>query len=105
MKKILYPVVLLIAFLSVISFAQAQNSFTVSGKIQDTETDETIAGVNIVVKGTVQGTISDVDGKFNLTTKIHLPATLVISFLGYKTQEISVTETDQSFNIQLVPGA
>ena len=66
-----------------------QQQIKVSGKIIDVATGEALPGVNIVIKGTVIGAISDVDGKYSLT----LPdrnATLVFSFLGYVSQEIPV---------------
>lgn len=64
--------------------AHAQDT-TVSGTLRSSE-GETLPGVNVVVKGTGQGTITDVDGEF----RIQAPedATLVFSFVGYLTQEI-----------------
>ena len=64
----------------------------VTGKVTDAETGEALIGVNIVVKGTTTGTISDVNGNY----QIALPSgsnILVISYIGYKTQEILVSSS------------
>src|SRR5262245_12857200 len=74
------------------SLALAQTS--ISGKVTDAATGESLAGVNIIVKGTVLGTISDTEGQFNLKPKDSPPLTLVFSYIGYATQEIPVTEAN-----------
>ena len=80
---------LLLSLLSVsICFSQT----SVSGKVTDGADGEPLAGVNVVVKGTVLGTITNTSGEFSLTAKDSPPLTLVFSFIGYATQEISITE-------------
>ena len=64
-----------------------QQQISVSGTISDAETGTAMPGVNILVKGTSIGAISDGDGKFTLSTA-ERNATLVFSFIGYITQEI-----------------
>ncbi|WP_299556487.1 TonB-dependent receptor [Seonamhaeicola sp.] len=59
---------------------------TVSGTVSDASGP--LPGVNIVVKGTTQGTQTDFDG--NYTLAVDGNATLVFSFLGYKTKEVAV---------------
>ncbi len=62
--------------------------------INGTVTDETGApmpGVNIVLKGTLTGVISDIDGKFSITVP-DKDAVLIFSFIGYAVQEITVGE-------------
>ncbi len=61
---------------------------TVSGKVTD-ENDEAIPGVNIVIKGTSQGTISDVNGQFSMEVPDE-DAILVFSYIGYTPEEIAV---------------
>ena len=70
---------------------------TISGTITD-ETGLGLPGATVVVKGTVNGTTTDVDGKFTLT--VDEDATLVISYLGYLNTEISV-QGKSSFSIVL----
>ena len=78
----------LIFLLSAATFAIAQT--TISGQIKD-ENDEGLAGVNIIVKGRVIGTVTDLNGKFNLIVNDNPPFTLVMSFIGYATQEVQIT--------------
>jgi len=65
----------------------AQN-ITVNGTVVDA-TGETLIGVNVTVKGTTIGTITDLDGKFSLQVP-NSNSVLVFSFIGYMTQEITV---------------
>ena len=51
------------------------------------KTGEAIIGANVIVKGTTNGTITDFDGKFTLSN-VPNDASLEISFVGFKTQEI-----------------
>ena len=62
----------------------------ISGNIVD-ETGESLIGVNILVKGTVNGTISDVQGNFSLSVASAPPITLVVTSIGYQAQEIEIT--------------
>ena len=61
---------------------------TVTGVVKD-EKGEPVIGANVVVKGTTNGTVSDVDGKFSLED-IPNNAVLEISYMGYLSQEIKV---------------
>ena len=71
----------------------------VSGKVTD-ENNDPIVGANILIKGTINGTITDMDGAFKLSAPED--ATLLISFVGYATQEIAIAETT-NFDFQLLP--
>jgi len=68
------------------SSAVAQQRHTVTGKIVDSRS-EPVIGANVVVKGTTNGTMSDVDGKFSLTN-VNKGDILEISYIGYVTQNI-----------------
>jgi len=76
--------------------AFTQSTTTISGTVKDSKTSETIAGANIIVKGKVIGTITDVDGKFNLSVKSAPPFTIQASFVGYASSEFEITETNTS---------
>ena len=67
---------------SVQAFAQ---SITVNGVVKD-KTGETVIGASVVIKGTTVGTITDFDGNFSL--QANKGDIIVISFIGYKTQEL-----------------
>src|SRR5690625_3493687 len=61
---------------------------------------EPLIGVNVIVKGTNQGTATDFDGEFTMSN-VDEDATLVISYVGYQTQEIKV-EGRTEINIVLI---
>ncbi len=86
MKQLLKKVLLGFAVLLSWQFAQAQNR-TISGKVSDASGGG-LPGVSVTVKGTTQGAITDVAGKFS--TQAANNATLVFSYIGYKAQEIKV---------------
>jgi TonB-linked SusC/RagA family outer membrane protein len=71
------------------AFNRAENlQSVVTGKVS-TETGESIPGVNILLKGTSIGTVTDVDGKFSL--EVHdLSSTLIFSYIGYKSMEVPI---------------
>jgi TonB-linked outer membrane protein, SusC/RagA family len=93
MKKVF---VLLNLLLSV-SLLFAQNPITVKGKVTDAK-KESVPGASILVKGTMQGTVTDIDGQY--TIQANPQATLVVSFVGMQTQEIPVNNRT-SINVQL----
>lgn len=81
---------------------QAQdNVIVISGKVTDNESKEPLTGVNILIKGTVAGTISDAKGNFSLKTKLKFPFTLVFSMVGFEPQEFEVKGTDSHVQIAL----
>jgi iron complex outermembrane receptor protein len=76
------------------SWAMAQT--TVSGTVLDGSNGEPLIGVNVLVKGTVLGTITDVDGKFSLNIKSNPPLTLAISSVGFERKDVEVTNSSTS---------
>jgi TonB-linked SusC/RagA family outer membrane protein len=67
----------------------APQQIKVSGTISDASNNQPLPGVNILVKGTITGAISDVNGNFTVT--VNDPnATLVLSFIGYVTKEVAL---------------
>lgn len=74
-----------------------QNGKTITGIITDQYGP--VTGANVVIKGTTQGTITDIDGKFSLDNVS--PSTILqVSYIGYMTQEIKVGN-QTNLNIQL----
>ena len=83
----------LIALTASIGFAQTTN---ISGVIKESNTDLPLPGVNIIVKDLIIGTISKSDGEFNLTVNQSPPFSIVFSMVGYKSQELEITEANSS---------
>ena len=78
------------------AFAQDR---TVSGKVTSAEDGSAVPGVNVVVKGTTIGAVTDLDGNF----KLSVPAegeTLIFSFIGFVAQEVEIS-TRSVIDIQL----
>ena len=71
----------------------SQQQIKVTGKITDATNGETLPGVNIVVKGTTSGTLTDMDGVYSINVP-NKNTTLVFSFVGYVAQEIVVGVED-----------
>ncbi|GCC52393.1 hypothetical protein SanaruYs_26300 [Chryseotalea sanaruensis] len=63
---------------------------TISGVVTSAEDGSPLPGVNVVLKGTTIGTITDVEGRFKLDSAT-IASTLVYSFIGLRTKEVSVT--------------
>ena len=84
-KKILYfwCILTYLCITPVVSFAQTIN---VEGTVED-ESGETLIGVSVQIKGSSTGTITDLDGKFILPS-VPSDATLVFSYIGYKSLEL-----------------
>ena len=74
-----------------------QDKKTISGRVVD-RNGEPVIGVNVVEKGTTNGTITGMDGKFTLNVSPN--ATLMLSYIGYKAQEIAVNNRTQ-YNVVL----
>jgi len=85
---------LLLAFVVQLTFAQEK---TISGTVSD-NTGLPLPGVNIVVKGTTNGTQSDFDGNYSIQTAVG--QTLVFSYVGFKTSEQRVGAAN-SINVQM----
>lgn len=84
MKK---TVALIFILCLIVQLAMAQKR-SVSGVIREKSTSETLPGVSVLEKGTKNGTITNPDGRFELS--VFEGATLVISYIGLKTQEVKV---------------
>lgn len=78
------------ALSSVPKVTEQQQSITVTGVVLDA-TGEPVIGASVVEKGTTNGGITDLDGKFTLNVK--QGATLKISYVGYETQEVKAART------------
>ena len=88
LKIFTFGMALLISVVGSFSFAQ---QITVSGKVMDAATNEPIIGASILEKSTSNGTLTNYNGEFSL--KVSPNAVIVIKYVGYKPQEISVAGT------------
>lgn len=88
MKKIVLSLFLISLF--VFNDARAQER-RVTGKVTSQEDGTALPGVNVVIKGTTSGTVTDADGNYSLSV-ISADASLVFSFIGLQTEEVAIGE-------------
>lgn len=86
MKKTL--LLLFVCLFVGISHAQAQ--VTVKGTVISSENNEPVIGASVLVKGTTNGTITDINGQFTLTNISPTNKTIIVSFIGMETQEVTI---------------
>lgn len=87
---------------SPVSHVDAVESILQQKEISGTVVDgsgEPVIGANVVVKGTTNGTITDLDGKFTL--KVPAECVVVVSYIGYNSQEIRVTSSTTRLSVSL----
>ena len=94
MKKFIFFVLANLAYLPFV-FSQQQ----VSGLVMDASSKEALIGVTVLVTGTSTGAVTDVDGKFQLNVK-EGATSLTISYIGYETQEVSITHKPLVISLQ-----
>jgi iron complex outermembrane recepter protein len=92
-----FSLVLLVSLGTTIALAQT----TISGTVTDAQTKETLVGVNIIVKGKVIGTITDLSGKFTLNVNQAPPFTLVFSMVGFNSKEVEVSGGMTNLSVEL----
>ena len=80
--------ILTLLMMSIWSLALMAQDLAVSGVVTSADDGQSLPGVTVVVKGTTNGTITNIDGRFQLTAPAD--AILQFSFIGMKSQEIAV---------------
>jgi len=94
MKKLLIRIGLLTAFFFCFSVGlMAQTTTHIDGKITDIG-GEPLGGVNILVKGQVIGTVTDIDGHYSFDVRTPPPFDIIISMVGFESQEIGITDAN-----------
>ena len=78
-----------------------QQSRTITGKVTSAEDGNGMPGVNVLVKGTKNGTVTDAKGSYSITMSAH-GGTLVFSFVGFQPKEMKVG-TSSVINVVLSP--
>ena len=97
-KRLTHLFGLMALMLLVSGHAFAQN-LHVQGRVQD-ELGEGLIGVGVIIQGTLDGTVTDVDGNYDLPS-VPQGATLEFSCVGYKTQQVKVTS--QRLDVTMEP--
>jgi hypothetical protein len=88
---------MMLLFYSVASFAQTK---TVTGKVTAQDDNTLLPGVNVIVKGTTTGSVTDANGSYSVTVPGD-DATLVFTFIGYAAEEV-VVGNRSSIDIKMV---
>ncbi|MDF9799332.1 TonB-linked SusC/RagA family outer membrane protein [Catalinimonas alkaloidigena] len=95
--KIVLTATAMLLLVNMHAFAQEQ---TISGKVND-ENGDGLPGVNILVKGTTVGTVTDIDGNYKLTVSENA-STLVFSSIGFTSEETAI-DGRSVINVELLP--
>ena len=81
--------------LSIATFAQT----TISGTVTDASNGDPLIGVNIAIDGTTEGTVTDLDGQYEISTSNANPS-LTVSYVGYVTQSQSASSGTLDFALK-----
>ncbi len=85
--------ILMLVFLSLMGI-QATQTRTITGKVTSVDDGSAMPGVNVLLKGTTKGTVTDVNGHYSLDLGNHSSGTLVFSFIGYINQEVNLGKSN-----------
>ncbi len=85
----LLVIALFVASMLVSNQAFAQNGYTVTGRIIQSDDNSTLPGVSVTIKGTTVGTITDVNGKYTISVP-DINVVLHFSFIGFEPQDVVV---------------
>ena len=103
LNKIIKKIAVVFTLVTIVTSINAQE--TIKGKINDGLLNDVLIGANVTIKGTSIGTITEVDGTFELITTQEFPLTLEISYLGYETQDVPVSSAGQYIDVTLTEGS
>ena len=85
--------------MAVILFGSVYSQTQISGSVMDSGSMEAIPGVNVIIDGTNIGTVTDFDGNFVINTSQGAPLTLIVSYMGYSAERVSVTSANQNMDL------
>ncbi len=97
MQKYLSSLLMLLFFTS-LSFAQTT---TIKGTVLEKDSGEGLIGASILIKGTTQGAVTNIDGNFSIQTNRPFPLTLVTSYTGYTTTETEISSAEKLIIIKM----
>lgn len=101
-KGMLRGIILLVSLLFTLQNVAAQETNKISGVVKD-DTGQPLIGATVVVKGTTNGTVTDINGRYSIESKSRT-GVLVISYVGMEKQEVSFSGSGVK-NVQLENGA
>jgi len=93
MKKLLSRIGIITALLLYVNISMMAQSTHIEGNVTDAG-GEPLGGVNILVKGQVIGTVTDIDGNYAFDVKTAPPLSIIISMVGFAAQEIEITNAN-----------
>jgi TonB-linked SusC/RagA family outer membrane protein len=94
---------LLIATIVAIGPIVAAAQGLITGHITDVRTGEPLIGASVIVKSEKgKGVVTDIDGNFNLQTKVEAPLTLRVEYVGYRALDVDVYDFEEPVEIQLI---
>ena len=100
--KTTFKIILLLLLFTTTSFVYAQNTGELlTGTITDSETKEPLIGASVVIKGNSKGTTTDANGKFVLSNSVGFPVRIIVSYIGYHSQEIEAKVPGENLDIKL----
>ena len=79
----------------------AQNNGKITGTVVDSQTGESLIGVNVVIEGTIKGTATDIGGRYTIRNVEPGTYTIVVSYLSFATQTITNVVVDQGQTLTL----
>ena len=91
---------LLLVFVVLGLSLQAQQTIHITGHVTDNTKQEPLVGVNVIIKGTTQGTITDIDGNYEIAVSSP-DAILLFSYIGYVTEEVPVGNQN-TINVNMI---
>ena len=89
MKFKLLTIIVLYLLIPINQIYSQSTSGSLRGLVVDSETGETLIGVNVVLEGTLKGTATDIDGKYILRAIEPGTYTLIVSYISFTTQRIT----------------
>ncbi|MFM2136281.1 MAG: hypothetical protein RL021_1681 [Bacteroidota bacterium] len=75
----------------------------ISGTVRDFTTGDAIIGAAVVIKGTSTGQVTDLDGRFFISTTLSAPQVISVKSVGFELQEVLVTDFSKPVNVRLRP--
>lgn len=97
--KLMKPI--LMAMFILITMGMMAQSITITGKVTSGDDSSVIPGVNVIIKGSTVGTVTNFDGNYEL--KVNTGDVISFSFIGFLSEEITVSATQSNYNLSMTP--